>query len=270
MMPTKEDFKRDCCISDAFINVIDKITQLTQFTQWLPPEDCKEIKLRCGSTGPLFANVKCRFLGRYYETKAGFYFWIGYDCRKNEKQRFYISFYSENQAQADKIKKTLESLRKNYEAEYCVYDKNYWYNVFLDIHLFCLLQPTDEIVNEVEKRITKIIRKLSSVQTNRGCPKLDSIAIPKDITSIGDYAFYNCTELKNVTILQGITEIGSYAFSGCTGLKEITIEESNITEIKRCAFHNIHPEAKFKVKSDGNVKQQLIAYGIDASKIEEI
>ena len=44
----------------------------------------------------------------------------------------------------------------------------------------------------------------------------------------------------------------------------------NITEIGSFAFYNIHDEARFKVKSGSNVKQKLIDYGIDASKIEEI
>lgn len=162
-MPTKDDFKRNCCISDSFINIIDKITQFTQFTQKVPPGHCKEINLTSGNTTtPLLANVDCRFFGRYYEITNDFYFWIGYDFRKNENQRFYISFYGGSEQQADKIKKTLEILQENYEAEYCGYDKHYWYNVFLDIHLL-YLQSNDESVNEVQNRVTTIINKLSSI-----------------------------------------------------------------------------------------------------------
>ena len=61
-----------------------------------------------------------------------------------------------------KSKKTLESLHETYEAEYCEYDRHYWYNVFLDIHLL-YLQCNDGIVNEVQNRVTTIINKLSSV-----------------------------------------------------------------------------------------------------------
>ena len=110
-MPTKDDFKRNCCISDSFINTIDKITQ---FPQKVPSGHCKEINLTSGNTTtPLLANVDCRFFGRYYKITNDFYFWIGYDFRKNENQRFYISFYGRSEQQADKIKKNVRKFTRN-------------------------------------------------------------------------------------------------------------------------------------------------------------
>lgn len=103
-----------------------------------------------------------------------------------------------------------------------------------------------------------------------GCTGLTSINLPAGVTQIGSKAFSGCMELTSITIPDGVTEIGSYTFYGCTGLKDITIGAMNITKIGSSAFYDIHAEAKFKVKSGSNVKQKLIEYGIDASKIEEI
>ncbi|UTC58924.1 leucine-rich repeat domain-containing protein [Treponema sp. OMZ 305] len=102
-----------------------------------------------------------------------------------------------------------------------------------------------------------------------GCTGLTSITIPAGVTQIGSYSFSGCTGLTSITLPAGVTQIGSYSFSGCTGLKDITIEAMNITGIGSYAFDNIHDEARFKVKSGGNVKQKLLDYGVNADKIIE-
>ena len=61
--------------------------------------------------------------------------------------------------------------------------------------------------------------------------------IPNDVTSIGEYAFYECSDLTSVTIPNSVTSIGSYAFSGCSGLTSITIPNS-VTSIGSSAFLN--------------------------------
>lgn len=45
--------------------------------------------------------------------------------------------------------------------------------------------------------------------------KLLSVKLPKTITSVGNYAFYNCSNLKEIEFQTGIKSIGSYAFQGC-------------------------------------------------------
>ena len=39
--------------------------------------------------------------------------------------------------------------------------------------------------------------------------------ITYNVTSIGEYAFYDCTDLTSVTISNGVTSIGQYAFRNC-------------------------------------------------------
>ena len=46
--------------------------------------------------------------------------------------------------------------------------------------------------------------------------KLLSVKLPKTITSVGNYAFYNCSNLKEIEFQTGIKSIGSYAFQGCS------------------------------------------------------
>ena len=59
--------------------------------------------------------------------------------------------------------------------------------------------------------------------------------IPKDVKSLGDYAFYGCSRLTSITILEGVTGIGRSAFYGCSGLTSVTIPES-VTSIGSYAF----------------------------------
>ena len=61
--------------------------------------------------------------------------------------------------------------------------------------------------------------------------------IGDEITSIGDYLFYDCASLTSVTIGNSVTSIGDYAFSNCSGLTSVTIPNSVIS-IGGSAFYN--------------------------------
>ena len=50
---------------------------------------------------------------------------------------------------------------------------------------------------------------------------LVSVTIPRSVTEIGSYAFFECANLADVTIGVGVTEIGSYAFCECGRLTDI-------------------------------------------------
>jgi hypothetical protein len=50
--------------------------------------------------------------------------------------------------------------------------------------------------------------------------------IPDDVTTIGNYAFYQCTGLTSVTIPDGVTNL-EYQFYKCSGLETITVASGN-------------------------------------------
>ena len=65
--------------------------------------------------------------------------------------------------------------------------------------------------------------------------EITKLIIPDDVTSIGEWAFYDCIGLTSVTIGNSVTSIGGYAFSGCSGLTSATIPNS-VTSIGSSAF----------------------------------
>ena len=116
--------------------------------------------------------------------------------------------------------------------------------------------------------------------------KLDSIALPEKLTTIGQYAFNNCSLLKDVTIPASVTSIGTYAFAFCTsikhfefpkgikslatsvlegstGLEEVIIPAS-VTTINQDAFYNC---SKLKAIRNYSITPQTITeravYNVD-------
>ena len=78
----------------------------------------------------------------------------------------------------------------------------------------------------------------------QGCTSLESITIPRTVTSIGNDAFAGCTSLRSVTFqgLNGsatpsITSIGARAFDGCSALENITIP-ATVTNMGAYSFRN--------------------------------
>jgi len=68
-----------------------------------------------------------------------------------------------------------------------------------------------------------------------GCTSLTSVTIPDKVTKISDCAFYGCTALTTINIPNGVTFIGESAFRGCTSLTSITIPD-NVLNIYDCTF----------------------------------
>jgi hypothetical protein len=50
---------------------------------------------------------------------------------------------------------------------------------------------------------------------------VEELVIPDDVTSIGNYVFWNCVSLKSIVIPNGVESIGKYAFAYCKNLKSI-------------------------------------------------
>ena len=49
--------------------------------------------------------------------------------------------------------------------------------------------------------------------------------ITYNVTTIGEYAFYNCNKVESITIPTSIRKIENSAFSGCTGLQKVIIHD---------------------------------------------
>ena len=62
------------------------------------------------------------------------------------------------------------------------------------------------------------------------------VVIEDDVTSIGDYAFWNCSNLTSITIPDSVTIIGNSAFNACSSLTSLTIPNS-VTSIEFAAFY---------------------------------
>ena len=69
------------------------------------------------------------------------------------------------------------------------------------------------------------------------CSGLTSVTIPNSVTSIGNYAFCGCSDLTSVSIPNSVTSIGNYAFNSCSGLNSVIIPNS-VTSIGGWAFYN--------------------------------
>ena len=72
-----------------------------------------------------------------------------------------------------------------------------------------------------------------------GCTNLTSVTFEEDsqLTSIGDYAFYNCTTIESLTIPSSVQKIEGNSFIDCSSLYSVTFEnDSQLTKIGVEAF----------------------------------
>lgn len=70
--------------------------------------------------------------------------------------------------------------------------------------------------------------------------------IPKDVTEIGDWAFYNCDNITSIKIPNSVRKIGNFAFRSCFNLTHINIPNS-VTEIGCAAFVGCYNLTSIKI-----------------------
>lgn len=71
--------------------------------------------------------------------------------------------------------------------------------------------------------------------------KLENLALPKNVETIGYKAFADCKHLTELTIPASVTEIGESAFENCRSISKLTFEEGgNLETIGSWAFYNNH------------------------------
>ena len=69
------------------------------------------------------------------------------------------------------------------------------------------------------------------------CTNLAITSLPAGVTSISDYAFFNCIPIALTSLPAGVTSIGQYAFYNCNHLTNISIP-AGVTSIGQYAFFN--------------------------------
>jgi len=79
----------------------------------------------------------------------------------------------------------------------------------------------------------------SSVPWDPYSSYIKTIIIGDNVTSIGEFAFYNCYRLTDVTLGNNVTRIGDNAFKDCYSLTSITIPDS-VESVGARAFENCY------------------------------
>lgn len=79
------------------------------------------------------------------------------------------------------------------------------------------------------------------------CESLTSIIFPNSLKSIGEWAFYYCINLANPTLPNGLTTLKIGAFAECNAFEEITIPAS-VTELASGVFQGCIGVKEFKGK----------------------
>ena len=84
------------------------------------------------------------------------------------------------------------------------------------------------------------------------CTSLTSVTIPNSVTSIDTNAFYGCSSLSSITIPNSVTSIGQSVFLNCKGLTSITIPNS-VTSIVGNIFYGCSSLSSITVDSSNTV-----------------
>lgn len=96
-------------------------------------------------------------------------------------------------------------------------------------------------------KIPKFVSKIS-YYAFYDCKYITRVIVPDKVTFIGDYSFFGCENLESINFPNNLRVIDDYSFSGCIKLTNITIPDS-VTRIGKDAFvkcDNI--EIKYKNK----------------------
>ena len=121
-----------------------------------------------------------------------------------------------------------KGLAVGYDPEGATIEDGFIYGADKTSILFAPLSMEGEYV--IPKSVTSI-----GAYAFYECSGLTSVEIPNSVTSIGEDAFSGCSGLTSVVIPNSVTSIGKYAFQGCSGLTSVVIGNS-VTSIGRYAF----------------------------------
>ena len=89
---------------------------------------------------------------------------------------------------------------------------------------------------------------------------ITNISIPSSVSAIGDSAFENCAKLKDVFIPSGVESLGESAFKGCRALKSVSLP-AGLTSIGANAFSGCSALESVVIPSEIAVIEQYTFYG---------
>lgn len=84
----------------------------------------------------------------------------------------------------------------------------------------------------------------------------------REVSSIGERAFYYCRNFNEVIIPEGVTSIGNRAFAYCSNLEYITIPDS-VVSIGYGVFDGCMDSLKFKIHHNTYIEQYCIDHGLE-------
>ncbi len=100
------------------------------------------------------------------------------------------------------------------------------------------------------------------------CPSLRGVTLPAGLTRIGNQAFSNCFQLKSIGIPDSVTEVGSSAFAYCNGLESVTIPVG-VASIGLGAFSGCWNLTKIDVDADNANYKSIdgVLFSLDGSTL---
>ena len=78
----------------------------------------------------------------------------------------------------------------------------------------------------------------------KGCKKLTTVTVGKNVKTIGDEAFMNCKKLKKVTVGKSVTSIGKKVFSGDKKLAKLIFKGSKVKKVGKKALSGVPKKVK--------------------------
>lgn len=103
--------------------------------------------------------------------------------------------------------------------------------------------PSTVTIGKHKMKVTAIGTKaLENCQTLRG-----TITIPRNVTTIGDKAFYKCKNITLLVVTSKVQTIGASAFQDCTNLKYVKLYKCTVKKIGKKAFFNNKKKRQFNM-----------------------
>ena len=129
--------------------------------------------------------------------------------------------------------------------------------------------PVTTIAANAFKGCTKLTtltigKNVTSIGANAfsGCKAFTKVSIGAGVKTIGKNAFLNCVKLKTVSGGKGLTTIGASAFSGCKALAKITL----YTKVKKIGAKAFYKCSKLKTITIKTSKLTSKTVGANAFK----